>query len=151
VAEGRSEVEEATRQLLRINFDSLAGHLDGGVEAWHAAGRPMSAFKQLEGTQMRRELDSARLAVVLDVREDDEWQDGHIPGAVHIPLWQLPARAAELPRETPLIVHCAHGYRSSIASSILERAGFSDITHVMGGYDGWVATRPSAEAAGASG
>ena len=74
---------------------------------------------------------------VLDVRRPAEWRAGHIAGAVHIPLNELPARAGELDREAPVAIICASGYRSSIATSVLERAGLPAVINVVGGMNAW--------------
>ena len=75
---------------------------------------------------------------VLDVRTDAEWNAGHIPGAVHVPLGRLPERLASLPRTVPLVVHCQGGTRSAIAASLLRAQGFDDVTNLAGGFAGWV-------------
>ena len=83
---------------------------------------------------------------MLDVREPAEAQGGVFDNSIHIPLGQLPARVGELDREKLLVVHCKSGYRSSIATSILRRAGFRDIANLTGGYDAWVSVRNQANA-----
>jgi rhodanese-related sulfurtransferase len=75
---------------------------------------------------------------IVDVRNDTEWDAGHIPGAIHVPLSQLPLRIAELRDAGPLAVHCQGGSRSSIAASVLRAAGVTDITDVEGGYPAWL-------------
>jgi hydroxyacylglutathione hydrolase len=77
--------------------------------------------------------------VVIDVRADNEWNAGHLPAAVHIPLGRLADRVAELPKGQPLIMQCAAGGRSAIAASVLRRAGFADVSNLVGGYQAWVA------------
>ena len=77
---------------------------------------------------------------MLDVREPGELAGGVIEDSVHIPLGKLAARSGELDREKLLVVHCKGGYRSSIATSILRRAGFRDIANLTGGFDGWKVT-----------
>jgi rhodanese-related sulfurtransferase len=74
---------------------------------------------------------------VLDVRRAPEWQAFHLDGALHLPLHQLPARAGELDRDAEWLLVCASGYRSNIAASVLERAGFGRLTNAMGGMDAW--------------
>jgi hydroxyacylglutathione hydrolase len=74
---------------------------------------------------------------VLDVRTPHEWQQRHIPGSVNIPLNKLASRLDELPREQPIVVHCAGGYRSSIAGSLLQQAGFGGVSELTGGLGGW--------------
>jgi rhodanese-related sulfurtransferase len=78
-------------------------------------------------------------ALVVDVRETREYENGRLPGATHIPLSQLPARAAELAKHAarPVIAYCARGQRSRMAASSLAKAGFSEIYHLNGGIDAW--------------
>jgi hydroxyacylglutathione hydrolase len=76
---------------------------------------------------------------VIDVRAASEWETGHLPGAIHIPLGQLADRAAELPPGVPIVVQCQSGSRSSIAASVLERLGFSNVSNLSGGITAWAA------------
>jgi len=77
--------------------------------------------------------------VVLDVRGRSEWDAGHMPGAVHIPLAELPARLPEIPAGRPIAVHCQGGGRSAIAASVLRAAGASPVANVTGGFEAWTA------------
>ena len=77
--------------------------------------------------------------VVLDVRARSEWDAGHIPGAVHIPLTELPDRLQELPAGRPIVVHCQAGGRSAIAASLLRASGVSQVANVTGGFEAWTA------------
>jgi hydroxyacylglutathione hydrolase len=74
---------------------------------------------------------------VLDVRGAEEYAEGHIPWAVNIPLGELPRRQAELPRDTPVVVHCQSGYRSAVASSLLQVGGHGAVTDMRDGFAGW--------------
>jgi len=79
---------------------------------------------------------AAERGTVLDVREANEWREGHVPDAVHIPGAQLPSRVGEVPAG-PVLVICGSGYRSAIAASLLARAGRDEIAHVVGGMDAY--------------
>jgi glyoxylase-like metal-dependent hydrolase (beta-lactamase superfamily II)/rhodanese-related sulfurtransferase len=131
VGDTEAEVAEAQRQLVRIGIDRPAGMAVGGPDTWGAGGELRSyrsaTFGALAEDRRRHEL------VVLDVRRPDEWRDGHIHGALHIPLDQLEDRVAEVPRDVPLWVHCASGFRASIAASLLDRAG----RQVVAIHDDW--------------
>jgi hydroxyacylglutathione hydrolase len=74
---------------------------------------------------------------VVDVRQPGEWQQGHIAGAVLKPLGQLAGMVGDLERSRPVAVHCKSGYRSSIASSLLQREGFGEVMNMIGGFDAW--------------
>jgi hydroxyacylglutathione hydrolase len=81
---------------------------------------------------------------VLDIRTNGEWQAGHIDGAQHLVLDDLPGRLDEIPRGRELVIVCKSGYRSSIAASLLENAGFARVTDLAGGMDAWSAAHPGA-------
>ena len=120
VGDTAAEIAEAQRQMVRIGIDRPAGSADGGLEKWGARGdvrRYRSAsFAELAEAHARGAI------AVLDVRRDDEWDAGHIDGAVHIPLHDLGARLEVVP-VGEVWVHCATGYRASIAASLLDRVG----------------------------
>jgi len=120
IGDSAGQVARAQRELARIGIDRLAGAAAGTVEHLTAGGRlssyPVTDFAGLAG----RWGQAGR--VVLDVRRPDEWQAGHLAGAVHIPFWELERRSGELPAGE-VWVHCASGFRASIAASLLDRAG----------------------------
>lgn len=139
VLAGGSQAQHLTaqRQLLRIGYDLVAGELDGGIDAWRASGREVSTFETVDVEDMATWVLSAEPMTVLDVRDEHEWASGHVPGAVHMYVPDVPFRAAEIPREAPVAVHCASGYRAGIAASLLEQAGLARIVHVNGEYSDW--------------
>ncbi|HZK74648.1 MAG TPA: rhodanese-like domain-containing protein [Clostridia bacterium] len=129
--------KEAHRQLYRIGFDSVAGALDGGMDAWRAGGRELSTFETVEVADMAAWILSAEPMTVVDTRDEHEWAAGHVPGAVHMYVPDVPYRAGEIPLEAPVAVHCASGYRAGITASLLEQAGLKRIIHVNGQYSDW--------------
>ncbi len=131
------DVRQAHRQLLRIGYDNVAGHLDGGIDAWTASGRSLATFQTAEVQDLASWILSAEPMTVLDVRNEDEWVHGYVPGAVRIPVAAVEHHAHELPAGAPVAVHCGVGYRAGIAASILEQAGFGRIIHVIGPYSEW--------------
>jgi len=136
---GGSEREhaEAHRQLLRIGFDGVVGQLDGGLDAWTASGRELTTFETAEVADLASWILSAEPMTVVDARNEDEWVHGHVPGAVRMPVPDIPHHAHELPQEAPVAVHCGVGYRAAIAASLLEQAGLRRIIHVIGPYSDW--------------
>jgi hydroxyacylglutathione hydrolase len=130
--------EEAVMRLARVGYDRVDGLLDGGFAAWRGDGRPTQSTPQRavddEATQGRG---------VLDVRRPQEWDRDHLEGAVLIPLAQLSARVSELDRDREWLVVCASGYRSTIAASVLERAGFSKVVNGAGGMDAYRRRAPA--------
>lgn len=130
VGDTADEVAEAQRQMARIGIDRPAGAADGGLDRWGVGGDIRSyrsaTFADLAEARSRDEVQ------VLDVRRDDEWAEGRIPDAVHIPLHELEARIGEVP-DGEVWVHCASGYRASIGASLLDRAGRT----VVAIHDDW--------------
>jgi len=137
VGGSEKDLRAAQRQLLRIGYDTIAGGLDGGIEAWHSSGREVSTFETVEVEDMAQWVLSAEPMTVVDTRDEHEWVAGHVPGAVHIYVPDVPHRADEIPRDAPVAVHCASGYRAGIAASLLEQAGLKRIIHVNGEYSDW--------------
>jgi rhodanese-related sulfurtransferase len=132
-----AQLADAHRQLRRIGWDSVLGQLDGGIDAWAASGRDVTAFETAEVTDLASWILSAEPMTVVDVRSEDEWVHGHVPGAVRLSVPDIAHHAHELPREAPVAVHCGVGYRAAIAASLLERAGLRRIIHVIGPYSDW--------------
>ena len=128
---------EAQRQLHRIGFDNIAGALDGGMDAWSESGRPLSSFETADVEDMAEWILSAEPMTVVDTRDEHEWIAGHVPGALHMYVPDVAHRAAEIPSEAPVAVHCASGYRAGIAASLLEQAGLRRIIHVNSNYSEW--------------
>lgn len=121
VGDTKEQVVEAQRQLVRIAIDRPAGAADGGVDSWGRGGEIRSFRRASFGDLADAAAASSGGMVVLDVRRDDEWVDGHIDGAVHVPLHELEARLTDVPAGE-VWVHCASGYRAAIAGSLLDRA-----------------------------
>ena len=124
------------RALARVGLDDVRGFLDGGMEKWIAAGYPVTHVRQITPAEFA-EVNAETSMQVLDVRTADEWKGGHIPGARHVMAGVLADRVAELPRDRPIAVVCGSGYRSNVAASVLERAGFEDVVNITGGMSAW--------------
>jgi len=151
-ADGQSAAE-ARMRLARVGIENVAGFLAGGVGAWRDSGRAVATTEQIDVAELRRRI-GAHAAWLLDVRRPAERENARIADAVAVPLNELAGRTAELDRAAPVATICAGGYRSSIAASVLERAGFSRVANVVGGMDDWtrsgleVVTGDEAPAAG---
>jgi len=140
VAEPGREQEAALR-LGRIGFDHVKGYLDGGMAA--LAERPDLVWptERVTAPMVAEELASAEPPVLLDIRSPREWAAKHIRGSVNIPLNHLQERIGEIPRDRRLAVHCAGGYRSSIAASILHQYGMTNLIEMAGGLAAWDAAK----------
>jgi hydroxyacylglutathione hydrolase len=116
-------LEEATTQLLRVGFERTLGYMAGGVEAWVSSGRDQESYGVAGLDEFCREYRAGRARAVLDVRQQTEWDKGHIPGSVHVFVGDLPGRLEAVPRDGEVWAICATGHRSSMAGSVLARAG----------------------------
>lgn len=124
---------EVSRLLALIGIDHVTGWLSTAAVA---ASTGLRQTPQMSVT----ELQSRNGAVtVVDVRSANEWAEGHVPGAIHIPLGYLAERCRSLPTTKPIVMQCQAGSRSAIATSLLERLGFTDVINLTGGYSAWVA------------
>ena len=138
-----SQTAEAGRQLLRVGFDRIEGHVRADIEAWRARGFNISRIKQITGPELRQQLDRDADLVLVDVRTAHEWSSGHVAGALHVPMNDVAARAADFDRRSAIATICEHGYRSSLAASLLARAGLPDVMTVTGGMSAVRATSDS--------
>jgi hydroxyacylglutathione hydrolase len=144
--------DDTIRQALRIGHAPIAGYLQGGFSRWQDAGLPIEESGRATVAQLRDLVTTGTppdangsiagnghrpKPLVLDVRQRDEYERGHVPGAVHLMAGDVPERLATLPKDRPIVAICAAGYRSSVAASLLLRAGFEDVTWVSGGVPAW--------------
>jgi len=128
---------EAAIRLGRIGWDNVAGYLEGGMNALDDRDELLAYTEQSSAAEIRESLATPDGPFLLDVRTPNEWQQRHIDGGVNIPLNRLPAHFGEIPRDRPVVVFCAGGYRSSIAASLLQRDGFVQVTEMTGGISAW--------------
>jgi len=140
IAEPGREHEAALR-LGRIGFDAVAGYLDGGMQALETRPDLLRRTERITATTLAEQLATSVPPVVLDVRTPREWQGKHIAGSLNIPLNHLRGRLQEVPRHTPLVLHCQSGYRSAIAASLLERHGIATCADLVGGFAAWEASQ----------
>jgi hydroxyacylglutathione hydrolase len=123
--------EEAMIRLSRVGYDFTIGYLNGGFEAWKNSGMEVDSVDRMSA----KELDSvySKDLFIVDVRKKSEFDSEHIVNALNIPLNELANRTTELPSNTNFIVHCAGGYRSMIAASMLKARGINNFKDVIGG------------------
>jgi glyoxylase-like metal-dependent hydrolase (beta-lactamase superfamily II) len=136
IAGSPAQLEEARLRLTRVGIEVLDGYLDGGVAAWKQAGFSVSTIPQITVSELKARLKSHEVQV-LDVRREPEWDAAHIESAAWWPLDNFRVSPPELGHDAPIAVHCKSGYRSMIASSLLQRAGFRYVVDVSGGMDAW--------------
>ena len=148
IAEPGSE-EEAAMRLGRIGFDQVAGYLQDGMLALRTQPELFRTTARIEAATLAEQLLSANPPAVLDVRTEREWLDSRIEGSIHIPLNQLQERLQEVPDHGMVIVHCASGYRSSIAVSLLQHHHKENHADLIGGIAAWEAAKLPTVAAAA--
>ena len=139
VLEGQVEVENAVRYLVRIGYDRITGYLKGGIESWYNAGFPMESMGLMSVHQLKSMLDQHESLTVLDTRGQEEWESGHIEGAIHIYVGHLEQRISEVPGDKPVAVYCKTGHRAGLSASILLRAGYKNVYNVPGSVTAWIA------------
>lgn len=125
--------EEAVTRLSRVGFDNTLGYLEGGFEAWQNAAKEIDSIESVDAATLKKQLESTGINV-FDVRKKTEYLSEHIPSAENTPLSFINDHLAEFPSEKSFYVHCAGGYRSVIAASILKSRGIHNIIDVSGGF-----------------
>jgi len=136
IADSEQTVAEARMRLARVGLEDSRGYLNGGVEAWQQAGLPLATLSQISVGALSDQLGVSDLQV-LDVRREPEWEAGHIANALWWPLDNFKVAPPEIDHDIPIAVHCKGGYRSMIACSLLQRAGFQNVVNLVGGFDAW--------------
>ncbi|XBQ16323.1 MAG: rhodanese-like domain-containing protein [Oceanicaulis sp.] len=127
IAASPDQADEARLQLARMGYDRVEGYLKGGVSAWASAGYPVDAIPSIDGPGFKALIEGGDAPGVLDVRSPDEFDSGHLDGAVNIYAGELPERLGELDRDRDWIVLCGTGQRATIAASVLQNAGFGRV------------------------
>lgn len=134
VAENVEKVNETIIRLSRVGYDFSIGYLKGGFEAWKSAGKEIKVVSRVTAQDLVL-LEEIHQTPIFDVRKKSEYNSEHIIGSINIPLNELYDRLAEFPKDQYFILHCAGGYRSMIAASILKQKGFDDFADVIGGFN----------------
>lgn len=127
-----NRLEEAITRLARVGFDNILGHIKGSVQAWKNAGLPVDQLESISAAELEQHLKDTKKEVV-DVRKTTEYQSEHIVDAVNRPLDDIDEIVSDFPKDH-FYLHCAGGYRSVIAASILKRNGIHNFTDIAGGF-----------------
>ena len=125
--------KEAVIRLARVGFDNTLGYLEGGIESWVNAGKRIDIVQRITANKLKKEIKKNNLAI-FDVRKSSEFISEHIPYAENTPLDLIDKHMCEFPSENSFYIHCAGGYRSVIAASILKSRGFHNLIDVKGGF-----------------
>jgi hydroxyacylglutathione hydrolase len=125
-------IDTAIINLYRIGYDRVHSFLHGGIQSWETSGNKFDHIPGIFAGDLTEKLKAGDNLTVLDVRKKEEFEDGHLPGALHIFLGHLPDRLDEIPRDKPVITFCDSGRRAMIATSILKKAGFEQVENCFG-------------------
>lgn len=137
VAQGPSDLERALTGLARVGVDDVLGFLQWGLIDWKTAGLPLETVPQITVHELASWLEEGREVTLIDVREPFEWGEGHIPGALHIPMREVRERRSQIPAARLKAVICSGGLRSSTVISTLKKAGLGGWYNVSGGMTAW--------------
>ncbi|RUR72510.1 rhodanese-like domain-containing protein [Chlorogloeopsis fritschii PCC 9212] len=138
VIESDRDVKLVTEQLFRLGYDNLGGYLHDGMTSWQNAGLPLEHLGEWTVYELNKHKEDPNLTV-LDVRSDDEFQQGRVPGATHIYVPHLEEHLDELDKNKAIATYCGSGYRASIAASLLQKHGFDKVINVPGSWNAWKA------------
>ena len=125
--------EEAITRLSRVGYDGVIGFLKGGFDAWRTSDKEIDTVNRISAETLAAMVKEDAV-LLFDVRKKSEYDSQHVIGATNVPLNELNQHLAEIPKDKALVLHCAGGYRSMIASSMLKQRGWDQITDVQGGF-----------------
>jgi rhodanese-related sulfurtransferase len=138
VADNLAKVDEAVMRLARVGIESVKGYLGGGMYEWDKSGFDVARVPQIPIDELHSLIEEGAHLQLIDVRRPGEYANGHAPGAMSVQLAELEKRLPELDSGRPTAVICASGYRSSAATSLLQRHGFKEVSNVVGGTNAWI-------------
>ena len=135
IVTGDAPLEHVVDESLLVRHERFGGWLDGGIEAWSAADLAVESIAVVDALRARKAILDG--AAILDVRERDEFESGHVDGAINVPVGTIGANMDRIPKDRPVLAYCGHGERSSTALSLLERAGVGPLMNLSGGMGAW--------------
>lgn len=137
VVNSREDYDRMLLELHRIGYDQIHGYLMGGISSWVLGGYAVESLDQKSVRQVKEAKDSGKDFSIIDVRTPAEWNNGHIEGAIHVPLTELLDNGVDIDKEKPVVVICGSGYRSNIAGSHLANTGHKEVCSLAGGAMAW--------------
>jgi len=132
VVESNSQIDTAVRHLIRLGYDRIGTYLESGLHEWEVEGHRYDRIPAIYARELLERMNSDEDLVLLDVRGEDEFQEGHLPGAINVYVGELPDRINEVPRGKPVVTFCGSGRRAIIAASLLKNSGFEDVSNCLG-------------------
>ncbi len=136
VVESERDLKLVTEQLFRIGYDNVVGYLHNGMTSWQNAGLPLQRMMEWTVQELNQHKEDDNL-IVLDVRSDEEFQKGFVPGAKHIFVPHLEEKLEQLDKSKAIATYCGSGYRASIAASLLQKHGFETVINIPGSWIAW--------------
>ncbi|MDC6389322.1 MBL fold metallo-hydrolase [Maribacter sp. PR1] len=130
----KDKEEEAITRLSRVGYDKTVGFLNGGFDAWKNSGKEFETANRVSANELEEAMKDEK-PLIIDVRKKSEFDSEHLLGAINIPLNEINQHLAKFPKDSTFVLHCAGGYRSMIASSILKQRGWQDFADVKGGFE----------------
>jgi hydroxyacylglutathione hydrolase len=137
LADEAAQAREAGIQLLRVGLDRVEGAIAGGFAAWRAAGLPVASVDRISVEELLDATARREPVQIVDVRTRQEWEAGHLEGAIHMPVGEIPLRARELRADVGVATICEAGYRSMLAASLLQHEGLTHLASVVGGMEAY--------------
>ncbi|MBX3150218.1 MBL fold metallo-hydrolase [Candidatus Obscuribacterales bacterium] len=137
VVEEKEQIDEAITRLARAGHESVVGYLEGGIYAWIKSGHDTGETPQITIDQLKEKMAEVKDLQVIDVRRKGEYEAGHVPGAINIPLADLKRNLDKVDKRRPTAIICASGYRSSISTHILKSGGVAYLYNTVGGTNAW--------------
>ncbi|MFO7725201.1 MAG: MBL fold metallo-hydrolase [Oceanipulchritudo sp.] len=131
------DVLEAHDHLFRMGFDTIKGFLNGGMRSWIESGKVVSQVGIMPIHELKEKIADKEEITLLDVRTEEEWNQGHLPGARHIFAAELSSKASQLDKTASVIVYCGSDFRADLAASLLKADGFEDVHTVLGSVKAW--------------
>lgn len=133
VVADEGKAEESISRAARVGYENIKGYLKGGMKSWTDAGNKTETINSISAQEFAERIKSGE-ETILDVRKPGEWEGGHVVGAEHVCLSKFPAAIDSLDKNKTYLVHCAGGYRSMIAASMMKAKGFDKLINIYGGF-----------------
>jgi len=131
------DLEKAVRFLNRLGYDDIIGYLTGGIIGWYSHNFPTNSIPLLTARELKQKIDNNEDIFVLDVRSQDEWEEGHIESANNIYIGELKTNLDDVPHGKKIVTLCGNGTRASLAASLLRKEGYKNVMNVLGSMKAW--------------
>ncbi|MFX0556612.1 MBL fold metallo-hydrolase [Maribacter sp. CXY002] len=130
----KGKEEEAITRLSRVGYDNTVGYLKGSFESWKESGKEYETSKRITAEELEKSIKNVK-TLIIDVRKKSEYDSEHVIDAINVPLNEINQHLSQFPKDKAFVLHCAGGYRSMIAASILKQRGWQNFTDVIGGFE----------------